>query len=207
MTLHTHLKAHHTVRMIDGVEVEKPKDYDYYFVLDDGFPSEIQLDCMKYNAATEVIKLPNWMEFWDSLIGCAVRNEKSYKDVSIINNEFMIIMHHAPTLSQFVPVGENGEVLDIPEQPSRDDFHEDEDDYYNRAFEEWVGQFKEYQTAQSNVIYEGWGKYHNNTIESGENMISFREDGKIYFSGEDCSRRIYTTDDLNREVQIYLKIK
>ena len=170
-TLHTHLKAHHSVKMIDGVEV---------------------------------IKLPNWMEFWDSLIGCAVRNEKSYKDVSIINNEFMIIMHHAPTLSQFVPVGENGEVLEEPEEY---ELFLKMADTPLRQSQEWRDRINNYENAQSNVIYEGWGKYHNNTIESGENMISFREDGKIYFSGEDCSRRIYTIDGLNREVQIYLKIK
>jgi hypothetical protein len=110
MTLHTHLKAHHSVKMIDGVEV---------------------------------IKLPNWMEL-------VLKHDFEYSDDSslgFIIYEYTEFMQKPPTLSQFVPVGKNGEVLEEPIEihPS-----------HHEEYELYLSELQQYETAQSNVIYEGW---------------------------------------------------
>jgi hypothetical protein len=167
-TLHTHLKAHHSVKMIDGVEV---------------------------------IKLPNWMEFWDRLHD---DHDIGFEQTVSIFNLFKEGQSKKPTLSEFVTVGENGEVLEEPTKKDTGDSFFDMSKYYV--------DIDIYTTAQANVIYEGW-----EVITNGKNLKSVAGtfNGKRFrldFVNGICKAAFAsivfkTTDDLNREVQLYLKIK
>lgn len=231
MTLHTHLKAHHTVRISDGVEVEKPELYEMFEgqTRDNAFRTLSEDTCknaLLWENATEVIKLPNWMEFVSEL-----QNSKATERISnlistsnadwldyskIGGKKYEIIVSYKellskiPTLSEFVPVGENGEVLEEPYawkeylNPNKSE----SPDWNPVVVEECFA----YEAALSNVIYEGWEVLLNNdytkTIGNKKGfIIAFLRNGSIEIQGKSSRITVKTTDELNREVQLYLKIK
>lgn len=201
--LHKFLKQHFTVRMIDGVEVKKP-------VLQEHKCSSFCKECTKfleskeyrnYASATEVIKLPNWMEFWHTL------RKSKYMVDSIIDNQdlFTEFMQQPSTIDKFVPW--DGEVLEEPRE------------YYENFLKKgtsfsssWLDECEQYQAAIDKVIFEGWKvTYSDNAqtiIGTGEKRIVFQNDGTVFVINEHSDTiQVKTLDDLNRECQLFMKMK
>jgi hypothetical protein len=210
MNINKFLKQHFTVRMIDGVEVEKPKlkDHDCYPFCEKCTKFLESKEYSDYAAATEVIKLPNWMVFWDTLIGCAVRVGKSYKDVAILNNSFLLFMQQPPTIDKFVPW--DGEVLEEPDAWLN---------YLNQSATEspdWnpiiVEECFRYELALDKVIFEGWRVIDNQQFittikDKSENILQFDNRAELVFLTTPKIKEVKTLDDLNRKCQLFMKVK
>jgi len=106
------------------------------------------------------------------------------------------LLKSKPTLGQFVPTDDEGNVL---EEPHKDDSYEIE-----AGSELFQGEIDDYQTALDKVIFDGWVLYevtkHSTIIVNGENYIHFYFDNDVYINHANIS----TISDL---IKYNLKLK
>jgi len=92
-------------------------------------------------------------------------------------------------LWMFVACDENGNVLEEPQKISDKNWSEEQ-------LSDWAHDCKEYQTALSKVIFEGFEIENIGTttiwLENGKHNICFTDRGKVNFNGAD----IKTIEDL-----------
>lgn len=147
----------------------------------------------RYNEATEVTPVPDWMEFWEYLSN--MKNPHTSAGLCMQLDKYLEFVKCPLSLSDFIPCNENGEPMEEPVETIG-------------GVEQYS---KQYQHAVDRVVWLGWAvamhdKDHGHTSikHAYGYLMHFDSDGAKMSRGEVLPD--YNTA-INNKLPLYLEVK